>query len=635
MNLLKSQAVHSRHLQLQGISFTPVKPHALTVRDMAISTAPIFKCGLTLLDPRKVSIHAASVCQYHVMCCAECSAYGSLLPTCYFAPHYRVLLYGWHPPLVAADKPIRSRLPNSPPVSHFLPTVQKLIRTQLDRNVIRARADREYVIVSPLHVVLKNSDRYRASHLVHGQLSNSSQLQATNEALLNLSPPQEAIKVRPVINLTGSGVNSRYYCPPYSNTCVDDVIARMSPNCYQCVFDAESYYNSFALAATFIGVIAFVFLRRVFVATAILFGFAPAPAFCAQFSAEFHSWFTVLGIISVVMTDDFWVCNNTEALVCADRDRMKNILNTCGFHFSPAKDQLGQCVVYLGFLLDSVTMTVSFHRDNARCYVLQLGSIRKGLLLSPPQLCLANARSVAGKLNHYASLVQRGRLHIRSFWQYCHDETHLGLYSARMVRDLDYWLDVLTPWSQGSLLHNQFPIINSSHLLHDPTKLTVMRSDASGQVDEYDAMLNGGYGYLWGPLDDPNPQFFADYWGDEIFFGPHSHAAELSVLKAFLSHNRVHHTILIWISDCASAVWSINKGYCNNHSSFLLLSSILRMCDECHIWIVAFWWPREEGALEDYLSHFNSLLLRHSISGRVADLPPQSHSPHAGTSARV
>ena len=146
-----------------------------------------------------------------------------------------------------------------------------------------------------------------------------------------------------------------------------------------------------------------------------------------------------------------------------------------------------------------------------------------------------------------------------------------------------------------------------------------MRSDASGLVTS-NSEGNGGYGYIFGDMSESNPRFKAGRWNDDYAFGPSSHFGELSVLKIFLDTDAVDNKLLLWVTDCASAVWSINKGYSKSEESFTLLSQILKKCDEMKIMIVAFWWPREEGVLEDYLTHLSAYLNRDFISGRVSEL---------------
>ena len=89
----------------------------------------------------------------------------------------------------------------------------------------------------------------------------------------------------------------------------------------------------------------------------------------------------------------------------------------------------------------------------------------------------------------------------------------------------------------------------------------MVQSDASG-VD--------GFGYSYNTLaDNQSYQWTAKDW--ETL--PHnSHQAELCPLLDFLKFKEVANTIIIWVTDGESAVWSVNKGCCKIHGLFLFLN---------------------------------------------------------------
>ena len=57
-------------------------------------------------------------------------------------------------------------------------------------------------------------------------------------------------------------------------------------------------------------------------------------------------------------------------------------------------------------------------------------------------------RAVAGSLNRYSGVLQTGRMHLRSWWEYWRDgrnrnpPLHLQLYA-----DTQWWIHVLSSWS--------------------------------------------------------------------------------------------------------------------------------------------------------------------------------------------
>ena len=70
-----------------------------------------------------------------------------------------------------------------------------------------------------------------------------------------------------------------------------------------------------------------------------------------------------------------------------------------------------------------------------------------------------------------------------------------------------------------------------------------------------------------------------------------------------------------------SSAWAILKGRCRESESASILSSILELCDEFSVLLLALWVPREHNELADFLSHLSFVVNRQSIiSGSGSDL---------------
>ena len=69
-----------------------------------------------------------------------------------------------------------------------------------------------------------------------------------------------------------------------------------------------------------------------------------------------------------------------------------------------------------------------------------------------------------------------------------------------------------------------------------------------------------------------------------------------------------------------SSAWSILKGRCRESESASILSSILELCDEFSVLLLALWVPREHNELADFLSHLSFVVNRQSISGSGSDM---------------
>ncbi len=96
-----------------------------------------------------------------------------------------------------------------------------------------------------------------------------------------------------------------------------------------------------------------------------------------------------------------------------------------------------------------------------------------------------------------------------------------------------------------------------------------------------------------------------------------SHHGELQAPLHFLRRGLISDVVLIWITDCLSAAWSINKGRCHAEISMAALEEILQLCDEQRVQLMALWVPREENAFADYLSHLSVYVGRQQVSGRL------------------
>ena len=97
-----------------------------------------------------------------------------------------------------------------------------------------------------------------------------------------------------------------------------------------------------------------------------------------------------------------------------------------------------------------------------------------------------------------------------------------------------------------------------------------------------------------------------------------------------LDVNKSKARLVFWVTDCSGAAWSINKGHCRSEESIDVLSEILQICDEKKIWIVALWWPREQGLLEVFLTHLSSLINRDCGEGTVDGLASNASASFTG-----
>ena len=255
-------------------------------------------------------------------------------------------------------------------------------------------------------------------------------------------------------------------------------------------------------------------------------------------------------------------------------------------------------------------MTLSFDKTQAKGMFVQLGGyldrLRAGF-----EIDKGTIRSVAGSLNWYAEVLQSGRMHIRSWWLYHKFHSTFNLIGRkRLIDDTVWWRGVLQAWSDDGVANVEYPTLTVEELLRDDGSLWVVQSDASGP---------DGFGYLHGDLNMNDPHYYSQKWSETYFF-VNSHNGELQALLHFVRNTEIRSVMLIWVSDCLAAVWSLNKGRCFDGVGMVTLSSILLLCDEKRLQLLPLWIPRELNEFADYLSHLARYRDEHSSEGRVSGL---------------
>ena len=91
------------------------------------------------------------------------------------------------------------------------------------------------------------------------------------------------------------------------------------------------------------------------------FGHAACPYYTSTFGAEYHRWFSyIYRILNSYVVDDWFTAAATLALCLGPMRIISNVFESCGFTMNADKFKYGQQIVFLGILIDSVSMTVRF-----------------------------------------------------------------------------------------------------------------------------------------------------------------------------------------------------------------------------------------------------------------------------------
>ena len=180
---------------------------------------------------------------------------------------------------------------------------------------------------------------------------------------------------------------------------------------------------------------------------------------------------------------------------------------------------------------------------------------------------------------------------------------------ASIARLVWRWVAKLRAWEGAADADCLYPMLSAHELLGPEGKLHVIQSDASG---------DDGLGYFYGHYLDVDPHYTACRWGRGYLF-EHSHDGELSAPLHYLQATNLSNCVLLWVTDCQAAVWSVNKGRCRDSRGLEILRALLQLCDDRRIVLVALWIPRERNLRADFLSHLAAQRGSDIVSGRMGD----------------
>lgn len=603
----------SKYMRQQNPTSAPVvseihKPDGLSVRDMY--DPHLFQAGSVSLDARAYTLRPALMQQRHCGSCVDCSQAGHVLDSCYFARMMRCITHGWHPPCdYTRIAPVYHTTGNYPSVTRYSVSAAKELQDMLDNQVL-IECIRTPRVVNPLGAILKNSDRMRARVLVGIEVVDQDSLTRASAALVERGHPK--IKCRLTTDLTATGVNRASYAPPFRYPSLGDALRVVRRNGYIASGDVSRYFHSFPLAVDGRSYWSVEYGGKLYVYARCCFGHGACPYYASTWSAEFRQWALADGLDPAFMVDDWFLCEDSLAQARSSMHRLCTMFEECGFGMSVDKFQYGQQIVFIGVLIDTVTMTLRFDSTQARGMRLQLEAymerIRRGHHLDH-----TTTRHVCGKLNWYAEVVQSGRLHIKPWWDY--ERNGGALYAGTLVQlaqDTQWWMDLLRTWEENRAGVVEYKILSAEEIRNNPRSMLVLQSDASG---------TDGFGYYSGYLHDTELQYVSKVWEPPLPPDATSHMFELKVLEDFLLQGcTARDAILVWISDNEGATWSVNKGRTREPAALPVLSNILHQCDRYGLQIVALWVPRERNELADYLSHLAHYLHSSEVRGVVSDL---------------
>ncbi len=599
------------YLKMKGLDPDGVsgmlKPNGLNVEEMF--DAKMFNAGVAKLDVGSHSLNVQLLDSNHIEACSQCKPKGVVMDSCYFASMSRCITHGWRPWVEHKDIVQRSKLKTHyESVDTYKSGCMLEINKMIKHQVLVPAPEGMVGIVNPIGAIIKGGDIMRAKVLTG--ISVKDQVSLADANLLLKEMDLTEIKIRVATDLSATGVNMASYKPPFRYPSLHDAIDIIEPNDWLAKGDVTRYFFLFPIAKESLWMFLISVFGVLYILSKCCFGFSACPYYCSTWSAEFRKWVVSKSIPCAHMMDDWLTRGKSRAEAECNLYAIYGLLEPAGIMFAKEKEEIGQRLVHLGILIDTVTMSVSFEKTQARAMSLQLSSYKEALSKGK-DLDIGTVRHVAGKLQWFSEALQQGRCHIRSWWIYCKYGKDLSVPGKlKLLSDTTWWIKVLDGWAKDQLNGNEYPILSSSRLRETPDLIHVLQSDASG---------TDGFGYTEGALSDEAPNFYASIWNDSYQFGT-SHNGELQSLLHFVVSTEIRNKLLLWVSDCLSAVWSVLKGRCKEELALHTLEMILKGCDEKKLQLVALWIPREENLLADYLSHICVYLNRGEHGGSVEEL---------------
>jgi hypothetical protein len=612
-----------------GISVAS-KPNGLHIAEMF--DAEFMVPGANELPPGTHGLKLDGMRAGHVPTCKLCTSASSssgmltVHVLCYFYIMLECIRCGWKPPIPGkVEEQYDCRTGNKDSIKYaaaFDEQVNKLLSaTEHAGPVLQPyNGAPEDLTLNRAGLNVKSTDITRGRARVGVDASKGAEELAEANRLLVVKN-EDPIKVRLTTDATASGVNAAAMVPPFSYPTVHDAVVIIRRNDWLGKGDVERYYMLFPLASESRHWFGMIFHGALYWFAMLFFGFAAGSYYASVWSAELRRWVMHLGVRCVHMMDDWMVSEATEEEARGAMGIIAAAFLLAGIRMAERKYYYGQRMLFLGIMLDTIRMSMSFDKDQCRDFARVLREAVESVGAQGQQLPMKEVSSIAGKLNWYGSILQVGRLHDSAWWEYLSLVRKGGkrYVSAsllkRIIEDSEWWIAQLETWADGELAGNEFPILSASELLAREDAVEVIQSDASGP---------DGCGYMFGALDSSDPEYVSRRWKDAAEAEEHSTYQELVALLERVQEKSASATLVIWVSDSGSAVYSVNKGRAKEPRTLEIVSAILTECDLKGFQIVGLWVPRELNLMADHLSHLATCLNRDSVSGRISELDPEA-----------
>ncbi len=598
------QKVVAREFNEARGSYTS-KPDGMEVRSMF--DAKMFRSGTSAVPSH---LKPDTMEEMHCNSCDRCRAYYvnhlECSPDCYYSAMDRCVRYGWNPHIQRNKVTPLYKVANSRNCKKYPNKVaEEFGGMETHEVVVRLESfEPGKHIVNSLGAIVKTGDIIRCKTLTGIDVVDEASLLAGSRELVRRGFPK--IKVRITIDCSGSGLNGAAYSPTFTMPGFAEALRRVYRDCFMSKGDVARYFHSFPISKEFRDFLVVEFAEGVYFNYMMVpMGFTASPNYASTWSAEFRQWMLAEGLDPAFLMDDWFLTGATDDEARGRMRRLYELMVRAGFEMAEDKFDVGQIMVFLGILIDSTTMTCRIERSQAAGFKQQLLLYIERLASKGGFLDLATVRHVAGKFSWFSEVIQSGRLHINAWWQYAgvlEGWGHVRNVPA-VIKETEWWIDVLSKWEVDGDCDQACRIFNSGELLEHPECLQLVQSDASG---------TDGFGYVFCQFGSEEYQYYSKTW---VTLPHQSHQAELLALLEYFRRDLKRGTLVMWITDCQSAAWTINKGNCSDPLGRIVMAELLGLCDALQCQVFAIWIPREENRLPDHLSHLSFLMSREEVFG--------------------
>ena len=248
------------------------------------------------------------------------------------------------------------------------------------------------------------------------------------------------VKVRLSTNATGSGVNAASYVPSFRYPSLHDALSIIQPGDFIAIGDIKQYYMAFPFATEAYYNFGVEIANKVYYYATLFFGYGPGAYFASFWSAEIRQWVLAEGVQSAHVMDDWLTRGTTSARATADMAVVRSKVVQGGWEWQDGKDICGQQVVYLGVLIDSVTMTLRFDQDVCALMSAELTEwvtlLSRGGDMEKQEIV-----RVCGKLGWLGSPLQSAPIRTWAWWRYAiHGKALFPAVRRQLLRDSQWWI---------------------------------------------------------------------------------------------------------------------------------------------------------------------------------------------------